>query len=382
VARWLRRLSLVWIAAVAGLTGQAEATTLFGLTGDGLRVLEFDSTAPQTIVRAVGITGLGAGERLAGIDVRPATGELYGLGVVTGGSDAIRLYRIDPRTGIATPLGTGLTVGTASAYGVDFNPVSDRFRVVNSGGANLRLNPNNGALSGMDVSISMGVVAVAYDRNTAGATLTTVFAIDSAADRLVRIGGVDGNPSPNLGAVTTIGLLGVSPVGDAGFDIDVAGTAYAALTVGGQTGLYTVALGTGTATLVGPIGDGTTPLAGLSATSDMRVVISPATGTYATAQSFDLVLFVDAPGRTITGAVVTFDGVDVTAALLGCLKIGFQMPSAGLAVRCPGLSGALLTAGVHTLAATVTFSGGGISGTATPSATASVTYTIVPTVEP
>jgi hypothetical protein len=379
---WLPLLSLVLVATMAGVAGRAEATTLFGLTGDGLRILEFDSAAPQTIVRGAGISGLGVGERLAGIDVRPANGELYGLGVVTGTSDTIRLYRIDPRTGSAALLGTGLTVGTASAYGVDFNPVSDRLRVVNSSGANLRLNPNNGAVAGLDTGTSMGLVGVAYDRNTAGATLTTLFAIDSAADRLVRIGGVDGSPSPNGGVVTTIGLLGVDAVGDAGFDIDAAGTAFAALTVGSQTGLYTVSLATGTVTLVGPIGDGTTPLAGLTAASDVRVVISPATGSYATTQQFDLELFVDAPGRTITGAVVTFDGVDVTGSLLGCLKLGFQVPSGGLAVRCPGLSGALLSAGVHTLAATLTFSGGGLAGTVAPSATASVTYTIVPTVEP
>src|SRR5262249_55901873 len=156
-----------------------------------------------------GITGLGVGERLVGIDVRPATSGLYGLGVVTGGSDAIRLYRVDPRTGIATPVGTGTTVTTAAAYGIDFNPIVDRLRVGNTAGLNMRLNPNNGATAGIDTARpGPSVGAVPYDRNPAGAPLPTLYGIDSSSDRLVLIGGVNGSPSPNSGVVTTVGLLG------------------------------------------------------------------------------------------------------------------------------------------------------------------------------
>jgi hypothetical protein len=377
-------LALVSIGAVAGLAGQADAATLYGLTTDGLRILRFDSATPQTIDRGVAITGLGAGERIAGIDVRPATGQLYGLGIVTGGTDTARLYRINPRTGAATAVGAAFATDlTAAAYGVDFNPTVDRVRAVNDAGDNLRVNPNTGVRADSptpDTDLSIPTVAaVAYDRSTAGATVTTLFGIDSTTDQLVRIGGVDGSPSPNLGAVTNIGPLGVNALGDAGFDIDPAGNVFAALTVGGQTGLYTVSLATGAATLVGAIGDGTTTLAGLAAASDVAVVISPATGSYATTQGFDLELFVDAPGRTITGGSITFDGVDVTGPLGGCLVPGTQVTSGGLALRCPGLSGAILGAGTHTLAATLTFSGGGTSGS---SATSSVTYTIIATTEP
>ncbi len=383
----LRVLAVVSIGATVALAGTGEAATLFGLTADGLRILQFDSATPQTIDRGVALTGLAPGERIAGIDVRPATGQLYGLGIVSGSPDTARLYRIDRRTGVAAAIGAGFATDLAApAYGVDFNPVVDRLRVVNSAGDNLRVNPSNGNRADSptpDSPLSTPtVVAVAYDRNTAGTTLTTLFGIDTTTDQLVRIGGIDGSPSPNQGLVTNVGPLGVNATGDAGFDIDTAGNAFAALAVGGQTGLYTVSLTSGAVTLVGPIGDGSTPIGGLTATSDVTVVISPATGSYATTQGFDLELFVDAPGRAITGGSVKFDGIDVTGLLAGCLVPGTQVTSGGLALRCPGLSGATFGAagaGPHTLTATILFSGGGTSGS---SATSTVTYTIIPTTEP
>jgi hypothetical protein len=43
------------------------------------------------------------------------------------------------------------------------------------------------------------------------------------------------------------------------------GSAFAALTVGGTTGLYSINLTSGAATLVGTIGSGAVPVAGLTA---------------------------------------------------------------------------------------------------------------------
>jgi hypothetical protein len=75
---------------------------------------------------------------------------------------------------------------------------------------------------------------------------------------------VDGT-SPNGGALTNINPLGVNVSGDVGFDIDAGGTAFAALTVGGLSQLYTINLATGAATLVGSIGDGNLSIGGLAA---------------------------------------------------------------------------------------------------------------------
>ena len=377
--------ALLSLALCLAFAGQAEAVRLLGLTADGHVIVHFDSATPGTIIRGAGIIGLQPGERMAGIDVRPATGQLYGVGIVTGANDTGRLYLIDPFTGTATQVGTtpfATDLLTAAAYGVDFNPVPDRVRVVNVAGDNLRVNPSTGGLAGADTDVNPGtpnITAVAYDRSTAGATVTTLFGIDTTTDQLIRIGGPDGAPSPNGGLVTAVGPLGVDAVGDAGFDIDPAGTLVAALTVGGQNGLYTIDPATGVATLVGPIGNGSLGISGLAAVSTLALTISPPSGIYATNQAFDLQLFVEAAGRTIGGGTLTFDGIDVAAALAGCLLPGTQVPGGGLTLRCPGLSGALLGVGTHTLVATLTFSGGGANGA---SATSSVTWTVVQTTEP
>ena len=57
-----------------------------------------------------------------------------------------------------------------------------------------------------------------------------------------------------------------------GFDIEPGSNqAVAALVVGGTTGLYTIDLTTGAATLVGPIGDGMTGFASLTTPTDLAV---------------------------------------------------------------------------------------------------------------
>src|SRR5436309_2479402 len=44
------------------------------------QLLRFDSEKASSIIQATPISGLQAGETVLGIDVRPATGQLYGLG--------------------------------------------------------------------------------------------------------------------------------------------------------------------------------------------------------------------------------------------------------------------------------------------------------------
>src|SRR5207237_7081134 len=76
--------------------------TLVALNAAGNALLRFDSSTPGTVV-ATPVTGLGGGESLQGIDFRPATGQLFGLGV-TG--TAARLLTINVGTGAATVVGT------------------------------------------------------------------------------------------------------------------------------------------------------------------------------------------------------------------------------------------------------------------------------------
>ena len=236
----------------------------------------FDTATPTTVAFHA-ITGLGANEAVRGIDIRPADGQLYGVTVASASAinSIVRTYRLDPATGGATLIGaTAAALAGAGDVptGIDFNPVVDRVRYVNTNDESARTNPDNGALAGNDTDLNLAgtsdVVAVAYDRNKVGGTVTTLFAINRIGSQLARQGGVDGTPSPNAGTITNIGPLGLTIGGaaDGGFDITAAGTAFAALTNAADnlTRLYTINLITGAATAVSLIGSGTSEVRSLA----------------------------------------------------------------------------------------------------------------------
>lgn len=255
----------------------ARAVTIFAIDNSNNNLVRFDSATPGTIVLSNAIGGMASGEIIVALDSRPRDGKLYGL------SNANRLYIIDPAFAAATPVGTGTfdVALNGSAFGFDFNPVVDRIRVVSITSQNLRLNPNNGTVVDGDsgaagtqpdtnlvyaegdpnFSQNPDVVAAAYTNNTLDATTTTLYGIDSTLNILVRQGGVNvppGTPSPNTGQLFTVGGLGVDPSEVLGFDIEAGtGTAYATMVVLGTPQLYTINLGTGLATPVGNIGNGT-----------------------------------------------------------------------------------------------------------------------------
>ncbi len=252
----------------------AAARTIIGVTVAN-ELVHFDSATPGMLSAPVPITGLIAGDAITAIDYRPATGVLYGLAIngATG-----RIYTIDTSTAVATEVGAApfSTTLTSSVTGFDFNPNADRIRVTNSHNQNLRVNPSSGALTFVDSELNnpatsnQQVLGLAYDRNDRNpGTGTTLFGIDYFHDLLVRVGGVNGNPSPNSGAVTTIGPTGITSLtSNIGFDIAEDGIAYASMSVnsGGTVyRFYTVNLSTGAVTLVGNIGSGATAIRGIAA---------------------------------------------------------------------------------------------------------------------
>jgi hypothetical protein len=272
-----------WICVATGLgllaPAMAAAEPAAGINGN-LNLARFDTATPGDL-RVRLITGLQtASEKAIGLDMRPATGELFLVttpaGVVSGSSVITRSYRLDPDTAVATFVGAlpGGVPANAGDWqtGADFNPVVDRLRVVNANMENYRINPNNAALSGDDPNLSFfgpatgPLTAVAYDRNIAPGppgtlappgTQTTLYGIDVGADRLVVQGGINGAApgGPNGGAVSDIGALGVAVdnTSDAGLDISPGGTAYASLRTSTVPNLYTVNLQTGMATLLGQL---------------------------------------------------------------------------------------------------------------------------------
>jgi uncharacterized protein DUF4394 len=267
MTRRLTRLAVALLAAALLAPAVARAEPAAGLVG-ATTLATFD-TADPGVVTLRPITGLTLGETVVGIDVRPATGQLYAVTVPMGviGSALVRTYALDPVTGAATLVGSipNTVPGAADTqWGLDFNPVVDRIRAVVANGENFRINPNNGSLAGNDVDLTFSggavgpIVAAAYDRNTVrpAGSPTTLYEIDRGASRLDVQGGIDGTGpgGPNGGQVTSVGPLGVTldAGSDAGFDISGAtGTAYATLKSGGVARLYTVNLSTGAATAVG-----------------------------------------------------------------------------------------------------------------------------------
>ncbi len=244
------KISIALLSAL--FASSAFAAPMVGLGADA-RLYYFDSESPNTIVASVAISNLQAGETLVGIDTRPATGQLFGIG------SQGRVYAIG-NDGIASTLSTAPVALDGTSFGIDFNPTVDRIRFVSNNDQNLRFNPLTGGLAATDTVLTPAgdKVGVAYDRNAAGATVTTMFVIDSGSDTLAIQGGVDGTPSPNTGVITNIGPLGVNTSDVVGFDISGNGTPRALLNVGGVPAIYSINLTTGAATAVGIVATGLT----------------------------------------------------------------------------------------------------------------------------
>ncbi len=246
--KWGLLALIALLLSFVGATRQAEAEPLVALTSTNMLVT-FDSATPGTITNSAAITGLVSGETLIGIDRRPANGQLYGI------TNQGRIYILNPLTGVAVFQSQTTTAPVGSSFGVDFNPVPDRLRVVSDADQNLRINVDNGATI-VDGTLNPGnpnVVAAAYTNNFAGATTTTLYVIDSSTDQLFIQ-----NP-PNNGTLNLVGSLGVDAESITGFDISgLTGVAYAALVPRGSTfsSLYQINLATGAATLIGQIGSG------------------------------------------------------------------------------------------------------------------------------
>ncbi|TXG01380.1 DUF4394 domain-containing protein [Massilia arenae] len=223
------------------------------------RLVSFDRATPGTIRSNVLVTGLQSGENLVGIDVRPADGMLYGVGS-TG-----RLYTLDAATGAATNKSrlaadaadttAPFTALAGASFGVDFNPMADRLRIVSNTGQSLRINVDTGATT-TDGSINGGaantaISASAYTNSFAGTGSTTLYGIDSANSTLYTQ-----NP-PNDGTLAKPVPLGVTIGAANGFDIDArTNMGYMVATVGGARNLYGVNLAATSAptNLIGALG--------------------------------------------------------------------------------------------------------------------------------
>jgi hypothetical protein len=243
--------------------GAAEGLIAYALTNDN-RLVTFSTENPNVALNTVTLTGLQPGESMRGIDLRPATGELYGFGTIVAGVTG-SLYTINPLTGAATFIAAYDQTLLGGDYGFDFNPTVDRIRTVSDLDINRRTNPADGAtINDGTLAYDAGdpnsganpnIVAVGYENSFGGATATRLFDIDSDLDILARQ-----NPA-NAGTLLTVGPLTWNTTANAGMDI-IRGSnrAVAALELSiggnpaGNSGLYEVDTATGTAAFIAPIG--------------------------------------------------------------------------------------------------------------------------------
>ncbi len=227
----------------------------------GNALVRFAATTPGT-VRRIAIAGV-KGE-LRGIDVRPAKGRLYGI------TATYDLYAIDPTSGRATRVSTLTSPFDGGNFaGMDFNPQSDRLRLVGITGVNLRVHTDLGAaavdgpLTYVAKDVNRGkrpkIVAAGYTRSLPATPTTRLFNLDAGLDVLTL------QDPPNNGGLRTIGPLGVDFGPESGFDIvSGPGEAEQAWAATAST-LYRIDLSTGAATAAGTIGDGKVRILGLSA---------------------------------------------------------------------------------------------------------------------
>lgn len=232
------------------------SSPVFYATDNANNFLIFNPDLTTTIYTKP-ITGLQAGEKIVGMDMRPAKGQVYALG------SSSRLYTVNIGTGEFTQVGTGAlsTLLDGTSFGFDFNPIDGMIRVVSNTGQNLRINPDNAAVT-TDPNIipaTASLTAAAFSSNFAGATTTVLYVIDNATNKLFT-------QEPNTGKITEVGDL---KVGDTkvsvsvvnGFDIissSAGNLAYGVFTVGTTNNLYLIDLSTGVMTSKATLGTAVT----------------------------------------------------------------------------------------------------------------------------
>lgn len=241
-------------AAAAGLLTAATvgAMPLVGLTSAN-ELARFDAATPG-MASVVTITGLDAGDRFVGIDLRPSNNTIYGI------TQSNRIYTLDEFTGQATFVATlsSPVVTAGQGWGIDFNPERDyvgapSLRFVGSGGGNYAVNVDTGAVGNLAGTIAPGYTAVAYTNSMPGQAMgpaaTQLYYIDSVTDTLAFTPGAFNAPT-----ITTVGALGIDVLRANGFELTGGNVGYAALNVDGGTlgtGLYRIDLASGAATWLG-----------------------------------------------------------------------------------------------------------------------------------
>ena len=192
---WMTVAAGVCLSLLAATPAWAQGKTAYTIKYNSgpLTLLTINTANPDVPIAAVPITGYNGLETLVDLDIRPSNGMLYALGVDSV-NDTMTLYLLSTRTGVATAVGAGSFAGAGNLpstfdtrYAIDFDPTTDRLRVITSGlpfpaatGLNFRVNPNTGTLDQADPDINptgIYLQGVAYTNNGLASTVTSLYTV-------------------------------------------------------------------------------------------------------------------------------------------------------------------------------------------------------------
>lgn len=248
-----------------------EGQLVYAVTSNNY-LISFDSANPNHVISHKAISGFTSGQAISGLDVRPATGELYSIGYNNATGEA-RLYVINPENGVATAIGDTPVMLSAGMERIsfDFNPTVDRIRVLGLNNLNYRLHPVTGAIAFNDISLEYApgdanfgtdpsVGACAYTNSFNGTMNTTLYNYDDALNIITS------QIPPNDGVLNTIGSSGImlnqaNPTADMDIYYSLAeemNWAFLSANVMDSNfdGFYSIDLMTGSTELIGMIGYG------------------------------------------------------------------------------------------------------------------------------
>lgn len=229
----------------------------------GLTLVRFTASNPGTYDRIADVTGMGAGEKIIAMDVKPSTGELYAL------SDAKKIYTVNTINGAATlvsVINEPWDIAEVPVVGFDFNPNDETLRIVGGdadgnatvtpGATNINFtvdpstNPATVTVLAAPQQLPFKLTSVAFTNNVPNTQSTAYYGIDSENNRLFT---VDTNtsavPGTNPGRVTfSRNLTGITATNIGGFEIvGSPETAYVMRSDGSNSYVYTLVLSTGAA---------------------------------------------------------------------------------------------------------------------------------------
>lgn len=333
---------------------KGNAQKIFALSNNNM-FYWFDASNANAMSTPMAITGLAAGSELVGMDVRPATGQVYLLGYDAMMQKA-QVYTLDTTSGSLMAVGSGISpIALDGKIGFDFNPTVDRIRVVSSKKHDYRLHPVTGALVATDGMLmyaandvnagkNPNIGTAAYTNSYIASTATTLYNYDDSLNVLTIQ-----NP-PNNGVQNTIGSSGIMVnMMDATSDMDIyfnpltmQNIAYFIANTGMNTtdSLYTINLSTGMATAIRSLN---MELKDIAVMIDRKAPMQTGTDVWALSSNNNLVRFNTSNPSYIISAI------PVTGLTAGQTLVGMDMRPVDLKVYGIGYNVTTMVARIYTI---------------------------------